>query len=225
MTGRAMLFRAVAGCLLLTFAAGCGVPTDRGPVAVSEDRVPYRLLSPTSSAQASPSAAPGTEVTRPQVFFINATDQLVASPQTLPASGLDTVEAALLDRLTTGPSDADRALGLDTALGQGAKLRLVKMTGGVAALEVTPGDPPPAAERLPLAVAQVVLTATSVAGVDAVILLRDGNPVDVPLPGGEQVAGPVRATQYAPLLGPRTTVTKAAPTSGTAASTARSPAP
>jgi hypothetical protein len=209
-TGRQALARTVVGCLLLGLVA-CGVPTDGEPVPVTADRVPYRLLSPTSSPTSSPSAEPGTAVTRPQVFFVSPAGQLVASPQTLPAAGLDTVEAALLQRLTAGPTDADRALGLDTALGQGAGVTLAGVAGGVASVEVAPGDPPPAAERLPLAVAQVVLTATSVAGVDAVTLLRDGDPVDVPLPGGEQVAGPVTGEQYASLLEPRTSVTKAAP--------------
>jgi spore germination protein GerM len=122
------------------------------------------------------------------------------------------VETALLERLTAGPTDADRARGLDTALGQGARLQLRGIDEGVVSLELTPGAPPPAAERLPLAVAQVVLTATSVAGVDSVVLLRDGVPVGVPLPGGEQVSGPVSGEQYMTLLGPQTAVTKAAPT-------------
>jgi hypothetical protein len=220
-----VLLRAGGGCLVLVLTVACGVPTEGNPVAVSRDRVPYRLLSPTSSAPASPSALPGTVVTEPQVFFVSPSDQLVASPQSMPASGLGTVEAALLERLTAGPTDADRALGLDTALGQGVTLSLVRIEAGVASLELTPGDPPPAPERLPLAVAQVVLTVTSVAGVDAVTLLRDGAPVDVPLPGGEQVAGPVKAAQYASLLGPRTAVTKAPPTPSPAVSTVGSPTP
>ncbi len=226
MTGPGAVPRAVVGGLtVLVLAAGCGVPTDGDPVTVSKDRVPYRLLAPTSSASESPtpSAAPGTVITRPQVFFVSPDDQLVASPQTLPATGLDTVEGALLERLTAGPTDADRALGLDTALGQGAGLSLAGVEDGVASLELTPGDPPPAAERLPLAVAQIVLTATSVAGVDAVTLLRNGAPVDVPLPGGEQVAGPVTGEQYASLLEPRTTVTKAAPTTSSSPPSPSSP--
>ncbi len=212
MTARYLLHRVLAGGVLLAFVGACGVPTDGDPVTVSRDRVPYRLLSPSSAATASPTPTAGAGVTRPQVFFVSPDDQLVASAQTLPATGVDTVETALLERLTAGPTDADRALGLDTALGQGARLRLRGIDGGVVSLELTPGDPPPAAERLPLAVAQVVLTATSVAGVDSVVLLRDGVPVDVPLPGGEQVPGPVHGEQYLALLGPQTAVTKAAPT-------------
>jgi hypothetical protein len=221
-TGSAALRSAALCGILVTVAAGCGVPTDGDPVSVSQERVPYRLLSPSSPPSESPTAPSGTLVTRPQIFFVSPTGHLVASPQTLPATGLGTVEDALLERLTAGPTDADRALGLDTALGQGAELRFSRVEAGVASLEVTPGDPPPSAERLPLAVAQVVLTATSVAGVDSVILLRDGHPVDVPLPGGEQVAGPVTAEQYASLLSPRTAVTQAAP-SPTSSSTATAP--
>ena len=79
----------------------------------------------------------------------------------------------------------------------------------MASVELTPSEQPRTADRLPLAVAPIVLTVTSVDGVDAVMLLREGAPVDVPLPGGEQVSRPVTAAQYQSLLAPRTARTQA----------------
>ena len=50
------------------------------------------------------------------------------------------------------------------------------------------------------AVAQIVLTATSVPGVDAVLLTLDGDPVEAPLPSGELTSAPLTETDYEPLL-------------------------
>jgi hypothetical protein len=51
-----------------------------------------------------------------------------------------------------------------------------------------------------LAVAQVVLTVTSVPGVDSVLVTRDGAPVELPLPGGALTSGPVTGRDYISLV-------------------------
>ena len=51
-----------------------------------------------------------------------------------------------------------------------------------------------------LAVAQLVLTATSVSGVDGVLLTLDGQPVEAPLPSGELTTGVLTGADYAALL-------------------------
>ena len=48
--------------------------------------------------------------------------------------------------------------------------------------------------------AQVVLTATSLPGVDAVRLTFAGNPVEAPLPSGELTSGALTAADYATFL-------------------------
>jgi spore germination protein GerM len=55
----------------------------------------------------------------------------------------------------------------------------------------------------PLAVGQIVLTATSVPGVDSVVLTREGKPVEAQQAGGQLTDRPLTAAEYAPLLAPR----------------------
>ncbi|HZB21324.1 MAG TPA: GerMN domain-containing protein, partial [Blastococcus sp.] len=50
------------------------------------------------------------------------------------------------------------------------------------------------------AVAQLVLTATSLQGVDAVQLTIGGEPVEAPLPTGELTSAPLTAADYAVFL-------------------------
>ena len=56
------------------------------------------------------------------------------------------------------------------------------------------------AERLPLAVGQIVLSVTSAPGVDAVRLVTSGQPVDLPLPSGALATRDVTPEDYAALV-------------------------
>lgn len=47
---------------------------------------------------------------------------------------------------------------------------------------------------------QIVLTATSLAGIGEVLLTRDDEPVEAPLLSGELTAAPLTAEDYAALL-------------------------
>lgn len=215
MTGRAL--RAIVIAALAAVLVSCGVPRSTEPQAVPEERVPYGLLAPSPVAPPSPTTQePQVALTVPQVYYVES-EELKPVPVPLEASGAEVVVRLLLERLAAGPAETERANGLDSALGFGLGLGLASLADGVATIELVGAIEPPSADRLPLAVGQIVLTATSVEGVDAVVLLRDGAPVNVPLPGGEQVVGPVTATPYLRLLAPSAARTKAPPnpTSGT----------
>jgi spore germination protein GerM len=106
----------------------------------------------------------------------------------------------VLAQLAEGPSEADRSAGLSTALGLDTVFRLAGFEAGVARIDIAAGEQLPSSSRVPLAVAQVVLTATSVPGVDSVLISRDGTPVELPLPGGALTAGPVTGRDYAELV-------------------------
>jgi spore germination protein GerM len=105
----------------------------------------------------------------------------------------------LLGYLTAGPTDGARAAGRSTALPPESRLSLVGLTAGTAEVEVDP-ETGISADRLPVAIGQVVLTVTSAPGVSAVALVSDGAPVQVPLPGGALTGEPVTAQDYASLL-------------------------
>lgn len=194
------LAAAVAGLAVTTWAiAGCGVPADGTTHAIDPSSVPYRLLDPSPPAS-SPTPPTGISVTSPQVFFVNQDAQLVANSLPMNATGIVLVSRSLLSALAAGPSEAQRAQGLASALGPGARLQLLDITDGTARISLIPSSRGPAADQLPLAVGQIVLTATSVAGVDRVELVQDGQPLEAPLPGGEQTSRPLEATDYASLL-------------------------
>jgi hypothetical protein len=179
--------------------AGCGVPTDGSTRTLDAEKVPYGLLRPAPVQSPTPSA-PGPAVTVPQVFFLDVDDQLVPQPQPVEASGLEPVVQSLLARLAAGPNEQQRASGLGSALGPGVQLDLLGVADRTASIQVTPSSQTPAADRLPLAVGQVVLTVTSVDGVDRVVFVQDGAPIEAPLPGGARTSQPVSASDYSTLL-------------------------
>lgn len=193
---------AIAVGILVALAA-CGVPRDEAPVRVSADRVPYNLLAPSAPPVVTPTPrGPVATVTEHQVYFVNGDDLLVPFPVPQESAGVDVLESTLLARLAAGPSEDQRAAGMSSALPPAIQFSVTAVEDGVAAIRLAGSTEPLSADRLPLAVGQIVLTATSVEGVDAVVLMRGDEPVDVPLPDGEQVSGPVGAASYLSLVAP-----------------------
>lgn len=191
---------AVAMAAVLAAAAGCGVPRDGSTRAIAPDDAPKRLLQQSPDVPL-PSPSPiGPTVTVPRVFFLGADDQLVATPLPVEPAGVLPVEGAVLAALAAGPTEEQRARGLASALGPDVGLRLLEVVDGTARVAVTASSRSPAADRLPLAVGQVVLSVTSVDGVDRVLLIHDGRPVEAPLPGGAQTSSPLVAADYASLV-------------------------
>ena len=178
----------------LFLLAGCGAPDDGTPVTIT--RVPYDLTSPSPG----PTGTPDPEGTaRPYVYLVREDVVVPVKAQTDRATQPSAAVTDVLAQLTEGPSERERAAGLSTALGPGTALRLRGLAENVATVDLTSGDQAPAASRVPLAVAQVVLTVTSVPGVDRVRMTRDGQPLELPLPGGALTGSPVGAHDYLPL--------------------------
>lgn len=185
---------------VLALAAGCGVPSDPTPIAIS--RVPYDLLSPTVAV----TPRPTTPATRgPFVYLLDGQDRPVPLEITVVDELPSGTVTAVLARLAEGPTDDERASGLSTALGRAAVLTLSSLEGGQAVIEVDAGEPPPSADRLPLAVGQVVLSVTSVPGVTSVVLTDGGEPIDAPLPSGVRTDRPLVRADYEMFLGAPTT--------------------
>ncbi|HEX7189557.1 MAG TPA: GerMN domain-containing protein [Actinomycetes bacterium] len=191
---------------LAVLLVGCGVPGQGTTRAVPTEDVPYGLLEP---ARDQPTATPspgGIGVGGlPRAYFLDASLRLVAQPVQISESGTEAELVAVLDALEAGPTEQQRALGLASALAPTGGLRLLAVVDGTARIEVAPAAITPAADRLPLVVGQLVLSATSVQGVDQVVLVQDGQPVEAPLPGGEQTSNPLEAADYASLVAPAAT--------------------
>ena len=194
MTGR----RALGAVGLALVLAACGVPSGGPPQAIPSSEVPYGLADP----RPSPTAPAGTEpVGAPsQVFLVAGDEVLTGRPREVEGPSVRERLDDLLAALVEGPTGAERDEQLSTLLTPDVRLSVTGMSGRTATVDLglPTGAPSGAAGRL--AVAQVVLTATSLRGVDAVRLTLADDPVEAPLPSGQLTSAPLTAADYSVFL-------------------------
>ncbi len=196
---------ALTGVLTALLLGGCGLPQDGQARPLEDSSVPYGLLAPADSGGTTSSQQLQLQAAQPRIYLLDAAAALQPAPapvdtsrEVTPAGEL----AALFALLAAGPTERQRAAGLSTALAPDVRIDLVQVQGGIADLQLQASPREPSADRLPLAIGQLVLTATTVDGVDGVRIVRDGVPVEVPLPGGALTAGPLRRSDYRELVRP-----------------------
>jgi hypothetical protein len=206
---------ALAACLVL---AGCGVPTSGDPTVIPASDVPYGLASPTPSAPSSSSDQ--TTLAESGIYLVAADDSLVLRGRELADGSLEARLDELLDVLAAGPSEQERADELSTALPPEVELDATEVASGTVTVDIAGTDAPSGTESR-RAVAQIVLTVTTVPEVRAVRLTLQGDPVDAPLPDGELTSEPLTADQFEVFLtapAPSPTSNAPAPTSTPTAS-------
>jgi spore germination protein GerM len=188
----------LAALLLVTATAACGVPTGGDPDPIAASDVPYGLVE----AVPSPSGAPTTPVQpdQPRVYLLAEDGALVPQGRSLADGVLRARLDELLDDLAAGPTADELTDRLSTALRPEISLTVEELSDGTATIDLGGTAEAPSGQESRRAVAQIVLTATSLPGVDAVLLNRTGQRVDAPLPSGELSARPLTADDYAPLL-------------------------
>jgi len=188
-----------AAALLTVVAAtaACGVvPTGDGPATIPASDVPFGLLS---SAPSTPAATPSApQVDEPLVFLLDADDRLAPLGRTLSDSALANELGDLLQDLAAGPSSQEQRQHFSTALPPDVRLTVTGLDGGTATIDIV-GSTDFSGRSSRLATGQIVLTATSLPGVDAVRLRRNGESVEAPLPGGQLTGEPLTAGEYRPL--------------------------
>jgi hypothetical protein len=204
MTGRRLLLLAA----LAVLTAGCGVPTGGDPTTIAASDIPYGLTSP-STAPPATLAEPVADPSR--IFLVAPDDSLVPRVREVTGSGRTERLADLLGHLAAGPTGQEREDQLSTALPPDVRLSVTDLSGGTATIDISGVANTPSGLATRRTVAQVVLTATSVPGVDAVRLTLSGNPVEAPLPDGQLTSKPLRADDYAPFLTPPPPPTAAPP--------------
>lgn len=194
---------AVVGVVASAVLAGCGLPHDASARAVDPKQVPYGLLQPSSAPPTGDAELKSTKRTGQQaeLYLLDGDDQLVGVPAGVGRPLTTSARlAALFALLERGPDENQRSQGLSSAWTPGVRIQLRDFTDGLAQVEVAAGLKDPSADQLPLAIGQLVLTATSLREVDSVQLVRDGAPVEVPLPGGALTSAPLTRQDYASLL-------------------------
>lgn len=175
---------------VLALSLSCGIPEDRNPDVVPGGAI-GPALGPIPGAAASAPAGEGVTV-----FFVR-NGQLVPSGR---AGRRGDVNAAL-QSLLSGPSEQELTAGLRTAITGAADVRLLGVEGATAHVDLAGPFVAIAGQEQILAVAQVVLTATFVAGVTEVRFTLAGQPVDVPRGDGTLSPGPLTTLDYASLRG------------------------
>ncbi len=185
--------RSALGAVLALVVVGCGVPSRAAPSTVDPSEVPYGLL-----AEASPDPSPHMDdpalAGRPRTFYTSG-ERLVGVPLD---SSLPAPLPAVIEALSNGPDPESRDRGLGTAIPPGLTLAVIRVEQGTATIDLR-GEPGPVGEQGPLAVGQIVLTATSVPTVDRVLLTRQGQPLEAQLPDGGLTSAPLSAPDFAGL--------------------------
>lgn len=198
--GRTASCVAVALTALLV-VAGCGVPRDGAPRAVPRTQVDPRLLA-TPSPSGTPSATGSSGY---EVAFVTPENRLRLTRRPVSPGTAQQQVTQLLAALAMGPDNTERGHGLSTALPSDASLTLTALENGQAVVAINGGSKDADPRRLPLSVAQVVLTLTSHPDVRTVLIMSDGQPVEAPLPGGVVVDRAVTGKDYQSLLAPAAT--------------------
>lgn len=187
MSGRR--FRASALALLSTMLGACGIPHDREPILM-----PGGVVAPALAPSEPGPSAPLTEV---PVFLVE-TEHLV---KVVRRAGLGDLSGVLL-RLLAGPKEEEFAAGIRTAISPRTELRTANLDGDTAIVDLTAAFVEVGGQEQILAVAQIVLTTTSVPGVGRVRFLLEGQAVEVPRADGTLTSEALRAPDYEALVRP-----------------------
>lgn len=186
--------RCLIGGVVAMLTTGCGLPSGGGS-AVDDVTVPYHLLDgrlvPEGRGGGKPPAS-----TESLVFWVDERGLLVprTAVETCPIDLSD-----LLDELSAGPTQQVREQGLTTALPPDYRLEPVSAEDDLVVVDLAT-ESRVSADRLPVAIGQVVLTLASAPGIARVSLLSDGEPLQVPDAGGALSTTPVTADAYASLV-------------------------
>jgi hypothetical protein len=187
---RLALCAAIVGGLL---AAGCGIPTQQQPSAISASRVPPGLVSPN---------LPSTSTTQPRasvavtIYLLGPTDGLVARQRVVQ---IPAPLKSILTALFAGPDQAEMQLDIGTAIPTDVAVLSVMTQGSVVTVDLNEAFGEITGTNTELAVAQVVATVAAESGpTTGVIFQIDGEQTSVPVASGAQVPGPVYLSQFAP---------------------------
>lgn len=134
-----------------------------------------------------------------KVYFVKG-EKLV--PATRQVAWTKAVGSAALEQLLAGPTKADKAKGMTSAVPAGVKLRGLNIKNGVATVDLTgtfgTGG---GSASMHLRLGQIVYTLTEFPTVDAVSLRLDGKVVKTLGGEGLVLSGPLSRTGWARLIG------------------------
>jgi spore germination protein GerM len=196
--------------------AGCGVGAQQRAVVIPSDDVPSVLGAPLGSPSPPPSSGPSSPSSEPSVIGVptspSVTSNTLASSVYLVDDKTNRLVAVhrsrnqtatlstLIETLLAGPTEAESAAGLTTAINTSPTVNKITIQGSLAIIDLSSsfGEIRGAGEVL--ASAQVVMTAVSYPGTESVLFTLDGTPTAVPLVSGVLSSAPLTFADYASLL-------------------------
>lgn len=184
-----MTVRRLLALWILLLSAACGVPVDSQPRGLDAGAAPFRSLAPDATP------APGG-VAR-ALIYLTRDGVLVAVTRrvTRPAPG------PLLQVLLAGPADREREAGLDSAVPRGLTIEPTSPNRGVVSVTLPASDTSSGSRTDEvLGLGQLVLTMTSLPGVQGVQFVRDGHALSVPRGDGSLTTGILTRSDYTALL-------------------------
>lgn len=187
---------------------------------IPADDVPHNLLA-TATESASSDSPTKPSIQSPRVYFLKSPGTLGPFPAKVTSTDTRDGISELLAALTAGPSQAQKEDSVRTVIPVGAELKLVSISDGRALISVATDPSAVRREDLPYFAAQIVLTLTSVQGVDSVLFQNnEGERQSAVLPDGSATNEPLTTGVYSGYLQEELVPS---PTSATAPSTSASP--
>jgi spore germination protein GerM len=185
----------VAGCVvaMILLLGACGGSRPQGsPEKLDKDAVPFGLLEePTSTVP--PTTVPQREYPF-VVYFMGNEGPVLALRTASSKPDAQTVGKALLE----GPTRDEVQVGLRTSIPKRAIGRIGNVAEHTVTIDLNAPFTEVSGQAQTRALAQMVLTMTSLHGVTRVRFLLDGEPVSVPRADGTVTRAPVRRADYLP---------------------------
>lgn len=185
---------AAAALVCVLAATACGVPTQSAPSSIAPSRVPFGLLDshPSTTTTTQPKVSSYVQV---QVFFLGASNQLQAENRFVAAPA---PLLSVLTALMAGPSKADEANGVTTAIPNDVTvLSVTTAKGGTVTVNLNAAFGLITGIDVELAVAQVVSTVAAQNGPDTGVIFEiEGQRTSVPVANGSLQPGPVYLIQF-----------------------------
>jgi spore germination protein GerM len=183
---------AAAVAVLVLATAGCGVRSDAAPRELSSEEIPYGLLEEapaTSTSVPTPSVAKAAVL----VYFVSG-DRMVSVVREVnaPASVPKALTALLF-----GPQEDEAARGIRSSINPTAAVQARQVDPSTYLVDLSSEFASGSTSEQVLGLAQIVYTATEVAGVTGVRFTLNGAPVEVPTPSGPLIASPVGREAFA----------------------------
>ena len=167
----------------MALVTGCGIRPDAAPRDIPiEDR----------SLPASPISAAGASGGDARIYLLTPTEPRQVRSVTRSTGTRDD----LLATLVAGPTESELSLPLSSALPAELEVLSTRSVGSVLYVDLSSAIAELSGSGLTLAVAQIVFTATDIAGVDAVQLTVDGQRFPWPRPDGATTTGLLRPYDF-----------------------------